>query len=807
MNKSDFNSLSPETKLNYFKRELIKRLAAQEKKDKQTVKKALSFLDIISIQKSAGGTTRKRHGVGEHVIWHGQEYVKVSEHPARYKPYYRENSRGAQLAAAAIAKKIRAAKDIDELMQIVQDNMQRFGFPADGNDPLFKLMKEARKEWAENKKSGKSPLSVMSTKEMRKKYGISEKKKDANNKPAGGNIEDKKKALKEVEDAIDNAGDYDDIEELENERQKLLKEIKAAEKKSSSPEKKESAAEKTKNQNAYKGGLARDTIKFVKEVKGEPYHAFETDTNKFVIHSNGSGKCTGVVMSQDIADIIDSHNEPSILDWRDNIADEIHEKYPNIDKDYVKLALGGIRPGYRSGKKENIKIVENEESEAEKHQNRSDAMKGNQNAYKGGPKDEEKTQRFATQDEVDEATAACDKKTIERKDMLKKPATQIQQYANSNVEDFEGGIDKFIEHMREGNSDISMQKIGNEFAKLINHNIARDIWNEYESGHLKIDENGLFKAADEDKPESEKNDTEKAIETAKEQIKENVEHYKKSEYNRWSAESIIRKLGKKKLEVYANAKIELDAENYEKDLIAKVESMIKDGKTVSETSIGFAVNNHFINIECQKLARAKLESMEKVATEIDLPVDPADMTEARSIIGADVTQILNGRDTYGNVKQTLTDKIRRRVRNNPGVARAMLVFIKQEQERTGKTVYTPKHSIWEVLPKLNENAKQAAEKGEGEKKTGTSGVLYHSDDGVTVVEDKDWGRYKVEFPGKPDSDTISTLKHNGFRWSPKNKVWVCYNTANGEYSLKRVAEKLGWKKGDSKESADDTEGV
>ncbi len=682
MNKSDFNSLSPETKLNYFKRELIKRLAEQEKKDKQIVKKALSFLDIISIQKSAGGTTRKRHGVGEHVIWHGQEYVKVSEHPARYKPYYRENSRGAQLAAAAIAKKIRAAKDIDELMQVVQDNMQRFGFSSDGNDPLFKLMKEARKEWAKNKKSGKSPLSAMSTKEMRKKYGISEKKKDANNKPAGGNIEDKKKALKEVEDAIDNAGDYDDIEELENERQKLLKEIKASEKK---PEQKEPEAEKTKN--------------------------------------------------------------------------------------------------------------------------RSDAMKGNKNAYKDGPKDEEKTQRFATQDEVDEATAACDKQTIERKDMLKKPATQIQQYANSNVENFEGGIDKFIEHMREGNSDISMQKIGNEFAKLINHNIARDIWNEYESGHLKIDENGLFKAADEDKLESEKNDTEKAIETAKEQIKENVEHYKKSEYNRWSAESIIRKLGKKKLEVYANAKIELDAENYEKDLIAKVESMIKDGKTVSETSIGFAVNNHFINIECQKLARAKLESMEKVATEIDLPVDPADMTEARSIIGADVARILNGRDVYGNAKQTLTDKIRRRVRNNPGVARAMLVFIKQEQERTGKTVYTPKHSIWEVLPKLNENAKQAAEKGEGEKKTGTSGVLYHSDDGVTVVEDKDWGRYKVEFPGKPDSDTISTLKHNGFRWSPKNKVWVCYNTANGEYSLKRVAEKLGWKKGDSKESADDTEGV
>ena len=45
---------------------------------------------------------------------------------------------------------------------------------------------------------------------------------------------DKEKALKEVENMIDNAGDYDDIEELEKERQKLLKEL-GKEKKNEKP--------------------------------------------------------------------------------------------------------------------------------------------------------------------------------------------------------------------------------------------------------------------------------------------------------------------------------------------------------------------------------------------------------------------------------------------------------------------------------------------------------------------------------------------------------------------------------------------
>ena len=106
--------------------------------------------------------------------------------------------------------------------------------------------------------------------------------------------------------------------------------------------------------------------------------------------------------------------------------------------------------------------------------------------------------KLATQKQVDEATAISNKYEVSRNEMLKKPITTIQKYANSTVEDFEGGIDKFIEYLAEGRSEgVSMDEVGKEFAKLINHNVARKIWNDYESGALVPDEKGILKPKEE----------------------------------------------------------------------------------------------------------------------------------------------------------------------------------------------------------------------------------------------------------------------------------------------------------------------
>ena len=291
-----------------------------------------------------------------------------------------------------------------------------------------------------------------------------------------------------------------------------------------------------------------------------------------------------------------------------------------------------------------------------------------------------------------------------------------------------------------------------------------------------------------------KDEKSERAEAVKKHIEDKLNEYMNDSYTKSSAYRFIKKYGKKRLEEIANGNVKSDGE-YKKWLADRIVADEKErGENVSDYTIDTAIWKHCVAFYEREAAREKLKSMEANEKTPDLPVDEKDMQEAENIIGADVKLILDGRDTYGTTKQTLTDKIRRRIRNNPGVARAMLVYIKQEQERTGKKVYTEKHSIWEELPKLNENAKEALKNGESETKTGVSGNLYEGDDGTTVVENKDWGRYQISFPGKPDRETISTLKHNGFRWSPSTKTWVCFNTANGEYSLKQVAEKLGLKK-------------
>ena len=120
------------------------------------------------------------------------------------------------------------------------------------------------------------------------------------------------------------------------------------------------------NQNAFKGHLSnQEKVKIVSELKGEPYEEWNTDVNKFAVYYNReTGKETGIAMTKDIADIIDSHNEPSVLDWQDNIAEDIHGKYPKIDKQYIREAIRAIRMGYKNGKKQNIKIIGEQSAES-----------------------------------------------------------------------------------------------------------------------------------------------------------------------------------------------------------------------------------------------------------------------------------------------------------------------------------------------------------------------------------------------------------------------------------------------------------
>ena len=55
---------------------------------------------------------------------------------------------------------------------------------------------------------------------------------------------------------------------------------------------------------------------------------------------------------------------------------------------------------------------------------------------------------------------------------------------------------------------------------------------------------------------------------------------------------------------------------------------------------------------------------------------------------------------------------------------------------------------------------------------------------IRVVESISDNRVRIYFPDKPDTETRSLLKRNGFRWSPSNGAWQAY--LSSAYKIKSI---------------------
>lgn len=85
------------------------------------------------------------------------------------------------------------------------------------------------------------------------------------------------------------------------------------------------------------------------------------------------------------------------------------------------------------------------------------------------------------------------------------------------------------------------------------------------------------------------------------------------------------------------------------------------------------------------------------------------------------------------------------------------------------------------LERLKEAAETATEQPKDEYKT----------DLFEVVENAEIMRLQLKFDGKPDADTRTVLKQNGFRWSPSNGVWQRQLTDNAKRALQNIINELG----------------
>lgn len=67
--------------------------------------------------------------------------------------------------------------------------------------------------------------------------------------------------------------------------------------------------------------------------------------------------------------------------------------------------------------------------------------------------------------------------------------------------------------------------------------------------------------------------------------------------------------------------------------------------------------------------------------------------------------------------------------------------------------------------------------------------------GVKLVQNTTLDRIQLLFDGKPDPDTIASLKGEAFRWSPREGAWQRKNTNNGVQAAYRILRGLGHQKG------------
>ena len=133
-------------KLEYFKNELINILEQNENKKNENISKAIEDYDNSMAKTFAQefGIEKAGYGIGTIRVWKGEKFRKIA--PGKWRKVYDSNTRGANQSIAIIKKKIQNAQSIDELLQIVMENTNRF-MDSDGKLlPIVEKLKEAVNE-------------------------------------------------------------------------------------------------------------------------------------------------------------------------------------------------------------------------------------------------------------------------------------------------------------------------------------------------------------------------------------------------------------------------------------------------------------------------------------------------------------------------------------------------------------------------------------------------------------------------------------------------------------------------------------
>lgn len=365
--------------LESLKKEIIEILKKQDEKD---VKKAIDYFNsqeehYTHLEKSINGKWIQKagYGVGTVRIWKGKKYKKIA--PGKWARVFDKEGRGTNIAIGKLIARVQKIDNVEDLMAFVMQNKQRF-VDENGIDlPVLDKLRaavDARNNGGMGSKGTSKPAEK--TDEKYDKELIDSWKddyKDFSTDVLKEKIEEYTKVLERAKN--DNPSPDQRVAVKQNEhRLKALNEL-LEEKKNKPAENKNNNFKKNPDIEIMDSKLSQEEVKDILDKYG-----CSKEFAEYVVEQNEAENREPIDMGK-----ADELREYSIQKFLSNFNN------PKEAIDYAKkydakmVENGGAGFDWKIEEyceEKNIDINKPIESEAEKHQNRSDAMKGNKNAEK-----------------------------------------------------------------------------------------------------------------------------------------------------------------------------------------------------------------------------------------------------------------------------------------------------------------------------------------------------------------------------------------------------------------------------------------
>lgn len=343
--------------LESLKKEIIEILKKQDEKD---VKKAIDYFNsqeehYTHLEKSliSGKWIQKAgYGVGTVRIWKGKKYKKIA--PGKWARVFDKEGRGTNIAIGKLIARVQKIDNVEDLMAFVMQNKQRF-VDENGIDlPVLDKLRAA----VDAKNNG----------------GIGSKETSKPAEKTDGKYD------KELVDSWKDDYKNFSTDALKEKIEEYTKVLERAKNDNPSPDQRVAV-----KQNEHRLKALNELLEEKKNKPAEKKNSYDNMTEKEI----------NAEVSKELDKLAEKSKKPTIHEAANYIKENNKELYNNLEKrwgDSLISALADVAID-RKNKKDN---------EAEKHQNRSDAMKGNQNAKKWGLSDEDLNKMRDIQVKVEE---------------------------------------------------------------------------------------------------------------------------------------------------------------------------------------------------------------------------------------------------------------------------------------------------------------------------------------------------------------------------------------------------------------------